>query len=154
MARAAVLANADLLGAILAQIDFDPWTFVMCGRVGKLWRDMCRADATLLLKAARSRGFLTKGVFCGLFGLTPMEADAYPHGLRAHKTGLMHMYSGQAIGVVMGKIGGMQGWEARLAARAMRQAAFAAAGKTAWVALSRKRARGSHAISSGWCVAR
>jgi len=81
------------------------------------------------------------------------EADAYPRGMRAHKTGLMHMYSGQAIGAVMGKIGGLRGWEARLAARAARQAVFAAAGKTGFVALSRKRARVHHPISNACCVA-
>ena len=153
MARAAVLANVDLLAAILAQVELDPWTFVMCGRVARVWREACRADATLLLKAARSRSFLTKGVFCGLFALTPAEADAYPRGMRAHKTGLMHMYSGQAIGAVMGKVGGMRGWEARLAARAAMQAVFAAAGKRAWVALGPKRLRVHHPISNACCVA-
>ena len=101
MACAAALANVDLLAVILAQVDIEPWTFVVCGRVARVWRQACRADATLLLKAARSRSFLTKGVFCGLFGLTHWEADVYPHGMRAHKTGLMHMYSDQAVRVVL-----------------------------------------------------
>ena len=144
MARAAVLANVDLIAAILAHVDLDPWAFVMCGRVARVWRGACRADATLLLKAARSRRFLTKGMFCGLFALAPAEANAYPHGLRAHKNCLMHMYSGQAIGVVMGKIGGMRGWEARLAARAAREAVFDAMGRRAWVVPGPKRARVHH----------
>ena len=77
MACEQVLCNADLVRAILeVHADIDPWTFVMCGRVARAWREACRADATLLLKAARAHSFLTKGVLCGLSGLSPVEADA------------------------------------------------------------------------------
>ena len=141
MARESVLGNADLVAVILARADLDPWTFVMCGRVARAWRAACRSDASLVLKAARGRPFLTKGVFCGLFGLSYAEADKFPRGMRAHKTGLMFMYSGPAIDAVMGAIEGMSGWEARLAAQAKRQAGFDARGRKAWVALDRKRAR-------------
>jgi len=140
MARESVLCNADLVAAILAQADLDPWTFVMCGRVARAWRAACQSDASLVLKAARGRSFLTKGVFCGLFGLSYAEADTFPRGMRAHKTGLMYMYSSPAIDAVMGAIGGLNGWEARLAAQAKRQAASDARGLKTWVTLDRKRA--------------
>jgi len=155
MANESVLGDADLVAAILAQADIDPWTFVMCGRVARAWRAACRSDASLVLKAARGRPFLTKGVFCGLFGLSFAEADTFPRDIRAHKMGLMYMYSGPAVDAVMGAIGGLSGWETRLAAQAARQAAFDARGRKAWVALDRKRARpweGGHTPRVRLCV--
>ena len=113
-----VLNNPDLVGAILGHAEVDPWSFVAYGCVSKVWRGACRADTTLLLGAARTPKFLTKGVLCGLFGLSPWEADTLPRGMRAHRTGLMYMYSGPAIDAALLMIGGMSEWERRLAVRA------------------------------------
>lgn len=120
-ARNRVLENVDLVAHVLLYAELTPESFVGVGRISKAWRAACRINASLLLKASRARPFLTKRVFCGLFGLSPAEADAYPHGKRAHKTGLMYMFSDSAIGVVIEKIGGMDGWEHRLAARAVKE---------------------------------
>ena len=141
MVGSCVFDCADLVGQILHHVDVDPWTFVMCGRVSRTWRAVCRADDALLMRAARAHRFLTKCVFCGLFGLSASEADAYKRGMRAHKTGLMYMYAEPAIGVVMATIGGADGWIARLAARAARHDAERNRKGGHWVALDRKRAR-------------
>jgi hypothetical protein len=145
MVQASVMDNADLVWHILQGVDLDPWTFVMCGRVSSVWRAVCHVDDALLMKAARGHRFLTKGVFCGLFGLSASEADAYTRGMRAYKHGRMYMYSEPAIGAVMGDIGGLNGWAARLTARAMRQDVVEVGGNgKQWVALDRKRARNWH----------
>ena len=140
------MRNADLVAAILAHVDLDPWTFVMCGRVARAWRQACRSHISLLSKAARGWPFLTKGVFCGLLGLTSAEADVVPRGMRAHKTGLMYMYGNSAIDAALDIVGGLGGWEARLAMRAAKQAKYDATGCTRWVAMDRKRARPWEAV--------
>ena len=122
MASDSVCNNTDLVAAILAQLDLDPWTFVMCGRVNMVWRKACRLDDSLLLRAARGRPFLNKNVLCGLFGLSHAEADTFPYRFsRAHKTGL---YKGADMDAVLASLGGLCGWKARLTERAARQAVY------------------------------
>lgn len=79
-AQSAVLEDEDLLSVILAHAELTPERFVALARVGKAWRAALHADAVLLLAAARRPRFLTKSVFCGLFALSPGEADAFPRG--------------------------------------------------------------------------
>lgn len=122
-ARKNVLENVDLVALVLSHAELDPKSFVGVGMVSKTWRAASRVDASLLLKAAKSQRFLTKRVFQGLFGLTPAEADQFPHGTRAYKMGFMFMYKGDAINAVMGAIGGMCGWEQRMAQQAARHLA-------------------------------
>jgi hypothetical protein len=140
MACEEVLGSKDLVELILSRVEMEPWTFVMCTRVSKVWRNVCHTDENLVLKAARAPRFLTKGVFCGLFGLTYAEAGVFPHGTRAHKTGFMYTYDERAIASVMEYLGGMCGRQSRLATRAACVARSVRNGERPWVALDKRRA--------------
>ena len=140
-ARQEVLGNVDLVALVLSQVQLDPVSFVRMGLVGKAWRLACRHDETLLLKAARAPHYLTKSVFAGLFGLSSEKANRFPRGKRAHRDSFLYVYRGNAIDAVMPAIGGVSGWEARLATRAVRELAYGTAREGVWVARGRKRSR-------------
>jgi hypothetical protein len=123
-ARLEVLSNEDLIALILHHARLNPHEIVYAGRVCTIWRAACRADASLLMAAARSRPFLTKGLLVGLFGLSSAEANALPRTTcdRGGHGGFMHMYDERAIARALPVVGGLDGWKQRLARRAMEQA--------------------------------
>lgn len=123
----AVLENPDLVAAILAHVKLCPSEFVAIGRVAKVWRDACRADARMLLAAARTPEFLTKRTLMGLFGLHWHEADKLPRGKRPRRNGgFLYMYNAASIDCALPLVGGFEGWKQRLAKRAADERAIAA----------------------------
>lgn len=117
-----VLSNEDLVALILRHARLNPHQFVYAGRVCTTWRAACRADASLLLAAARSRPFLTKGLLVGLFGLSSAEANALPRITCDRRLGgVMHMYDERAIVRALAVVGDLDGWKQRLARRALEQ---------------------------------
>lgn len=139
-AQSAVLENEDLLGVILAHADLTPERFVALVRVGKAWRAALHADAALLLAAARQPRFLTKTTFCGLFALSPREADAFPRRAAPRaKGGIMFMYTGSATDAALPSVGGIDGWRRHLARRAACQSSWERAFGPDWRELSRLR---------------
>lgn len=139
-AQSAVLEDADLLSIILAHADLTPERFVALARVGKAWRAALHSDAALLLAAARWPRFLTKTTFCGLFALSPREADEFDRGVAPRaKGGSMFMYTSSAIDAALPSIGGIDGWRRRLARRAACQSSWERAFGPDWRELSRLR---------------
>ena len=57
-----VTSDVDMVQCVLSHAVVNPRAFVVLGRVSKTWRQASRSQ-TLLLKAAASRSFLTKGAF-------------------------------------------------------------------------------------------
>ena len=120
-----VLESPDLLAMILSQACVSPASFVAFGRVCKLWRGVCHTDERILLAAAHSQAFLTKGVLVGLFALSSAEADNLPREVRTRKGGgMMYMYSAGAVSVALPLVGGLTGWVQRLLQRAIQQASI------------------------------
>ena len=114
-----VLGNPDLVRAILVHADLNPFDFVAVAHVGKAWRAACRADASLLLAAARRPDFLTKRTLMGLFALHWHEAARFPHGKRARRNGgWLYMYGASAIEAALPTVGGFEGWRRRIDKRA------------------------------------
>ena len=123
-AVATVLGNADMVAVILGHAELGPAAFVAIGRVAKAWHTVCRADAALLLAAARKPDFLTKRTLTGLFALHWHEADKLPRGKRARRNGgFLYMYGDAAIDHALTLVGGLAGWQRRIAARARSEAA-------------------------------
>lgn len=132
-ASSVVLADADLLGCILQFAELRPVDLVAVGRVSKAWRAAIHSDAALLLSVANRPRFLTKSTFCGLFALSPREADSFPrHVAPRVKGGLMFMYDGSAISAVLPTTGGLEGWRHRLARRAVEQVSLERAFGADW----------------------
>ena len=139
-AQSAVLEDEDLLSIILAHVDLTPERFVALARVGKVWRAALLLDAALLLAAARRPRYLTKTTLCGLFALSPREADAFPRRAAPRaKGGIMFMYTGSAIDAALPTVGGIDGWRRRLARRAACQSSWERAFGPDWRELSRLR---------------
>ena len=135
-----VLHSPDLVGCILTHADLTPHSLVAAGQVSKAWRAAIHTIAALLLAAAHRPRFLTKGTFCGLFALSPCEADAYPHAVKPRlQGGFMCMYTSTAIDAVLPTSGGLQGWRQRLARRAVEQASLERAFGPKWRELSEMR---------------
>ena len=139
-AQTVVLEDADLIVCILQHASLTPEAFVAVSRVSMVWRAAVRADASLLLSAALSPRFLTKSTFCGLFALSPREADAYPHRVVTRRTGgSMFMYTEDAISSVLPSNGGLEGWKQRLKKRAVYQSSIERAFGPEWRELSQLR---------------
>ena len=135
-AAATVLDNVDLVATILAHAELGPTAFVAIGRVAKAWHDARRADATLLLTAARRPEFLTKRTLMGLFALHWHEADKLPRSKRPRRNGgFLYMYSTPAIDGALTVVGGFDGWKQRIAKRAADERAAVAAESARAVAI-------------------
>jgi len=119
-ASSIVLDDADLVHMILMYVDtgLTPRVFAGWRSVSFAWYTACGADERLLMRAARTPTFLTKGTFSGLFGLTPCEADQFQREVGVCKYGIMYKYGVSAINSVLPAIAGFQYWPVRIARRA------------------------------------
>ena len=123
-AAMAVFENPDLVAIILSHAQLEPFAFAAIGRVAKAWHAARHADEALVLAAARRPDFLTKRTIMGLFALHWHEADKLPRGMRARRNGgWMYMYGPAAIHQAFAIVGGMPGWQRRIAERAKREKA-------------------------------
>jgi hypothetical protein len=113
-----VMCNVDLVTIILSHAAVCPTRFAHWRRVSKVWREACGVDETLLMRAARTPKYLTKGTFMGLFGLTSAEADIFERDVCVGRKGLMYKYSAPAIDAVLPSMCGFGWWAERLARRA------------------------------------
>lgn len=120
-----VVESEDLVGVILAIATFDPDTYVAIGRVCKLWRNVCRRDASVAIATARGAACLNKRLLMGCLGLTSGEADQLPRSTWPRSDGgFMYVYSSDVVVDAWDRfIGDVDRWHERLAARARRQAA-------------------------------
>ena len=108
----------DLLGVILRQACLSPSSFVNAGRVCKRWREACLGDEALLLQAAKSSPYLTKGTLMGLFGLTSVEANRLPHVTQSRRGGVVYRFSPPIADEALRIVGGRDGVRKRLVRRA------------------------------------
>ena len=113
-----VMCSVDLVAIVLSHAEVCPRQFARWRRVSRVWREACGVDETLLMRAARSPQYLTKGTFMGLFGLTSAEAGAFERDVCTNRYGLMFKYTAPAIDAVLPAIGGFTWWAARLARQA------------------------------------
>jgi len=111
----AVMSNPDIVTHILRS-HIGPSTFVAASRVCKVWHAVCRSDEHALRRVALYQGGLTRTALRGLFGLTSVEAAAYPHTTHAHAVGVYCLYKQMAIDQVLAD-GGMHAIRERLRLR-------------------------------------
>ena len=111
-AYSAVLTNADLVGSILRG-SIGPSTWGLVGQVCRAWREVCRSDEVALRMVALYQGGLTKGVFCGLFALSPAEATAFAHTIHCSSRGhVYYLFRTDAVDAAL-SMGGMSGLSER-----------------------------------------
>jgi hypothetical protein len=116
-----VMCSIDLVATVLSHAEVCPKQFARWRCVSSVWREACGADETLLMRAARSPRYLTKGTFMGLFGLTSAEADVFERDVCTNRHGLMYKYTAPAIDAALPAICGFAWWAARLARQAERR---------------------------------
>ena len=100
-----VMCSIDLVAIVLSHAVVCPRQLARWRRVSSVWREACGVDETLLMRAARSPRFLTKGTFMGLFGLTSAEADVFEREVCTNRHGLMYKYTADAIDAVLPRNG-------------------------------------------------
>jgi hypothetical protein len=111
-AYSAVLTNGGLVGSIL-RAGIGPSTWGVAGQVCRAWREVCNSDEAALRMVAHYQGGLTKGMFCGLFALSPAEAATFAHTThRSSKGHVYYLYRTPAIDSVL-SMGGTTGLSER-----------------------------------------
>ena len=112
------MCNVDLVAIVLSHAEVCPRRFAHWRRVSTVWREACGLNEALLMQAARSPKYLTKGAFMGLFGLTSAEADAFERVVCMSRKGLMYKYSADAVDAALPAISGFEWWAERISRRA------------------------------------
>ena len=81
-----VLCCDDILESIVcgAAGNMGPHAFVALSGVSRRTYEVCRTRLVLLRSVSLYTGGLTRGAFCGLFGLTPAAAATFPHVRKGH----------------------------------------------------------------------
>lgn len=122
MALEAVLESEDIASLIAEQLD--PTSVVALGRVSRdvraALRVAIRGAPSLLVRAARNAGALTKTQLMGFLALTSAEADALPRSqyVRMRGLGFYYLYRAAAFDMALANVlGSAEAWEERLRAR-------------------------------------
>ena len=118
----AVLESEDITSLIVEQLD--PTSIVALGRVSRdvrvaLWVAI-RGAPSLLVRAARNAGALTKTQLMGFLALTSAEVNALPRSqyVRLRGPGFYYLYRAAAFDLALANIlGSAEAWEERLRAR-------------------------------------
>ena len=98
-----------------------PSTWGKMMQVCRAWREICNSDEVALRMVALYTGGLTKGVFCGLFAFSHVEAATFAHTTHCSSRGYVYyLYKAAAIDAAL-SMGGMTG----LADRRKRKRTFA-----------------------------
>jgi hypothetical protein len=135
-----VMCNVDLVAVVLSHAEVCPRQFARWRRVSRVWQEACGANESLLMRAAHSPRYLTKGTFMGLFGLTSTEADTFEREVVIGRKGLMYKYTAPAINAALPAICGFAFWGERLARQAVRREySNWAAGESCWRVDKRQR---------------
>jgi hypothetical protein len=121
MTVAVVLESEDLASLVTEHLDHT--SIVALGRVSQgvrlALRSAIRGAPSLLARAARNAGALTKTQLMGFLALTSAEADALPRSqyVRLRGSGFYFLYRGAAFDHALAVLGSANEWEARLRAR-------------------------------------
>ena len=117
-----VLESEDLASLLVEHLD--PTSVVALGRVSRdvraALRMAIRGAPSLLARAARNAGALTKTQLVGFLALTSAEADALPRSqyVRLRGSGFYFLYRAAAFDQALANfLGSVDEWEARLRAR-------------------------------------
>lgn len=121
LAMGSVFENGDLVALVVTNLR--PACYVSAGRVCRLWRGVCRRDASLAITAAKAAACLTKRVLMGLLALSSGEADSLPRETHPRRDGgVMYVYPSYVVDEAWVRfIGSGDAWRARLVERSRRQ---------------------------------
>ena len=108
----------DIL-ALIFQNNIGVSTFARVNAVCKTFYRICHSTEGVLCSAALYTGGLTRTDFMGVFALSFAESALFPHDLteRYWVSGQYRLYKEAAVEQVMRSMGGISGWNSRVAAQ-------------------------------------